>query len=345
MCLRPHPDFEQGTKTMNQKMVNNIRKFKKLFILLFFIIVLSIIAPHSFPSSRNISNVLWSISTIGIMSAGSIFVILLGGIDLSLGSVMAFTGALAVTIIRGSNYSTKGAVLGILVALFVGMLIGLFHGAVITKFRVPAFLITFASQIILNGASQLLLNNKILSCLEPELFTAIGMKKILGFPLPIYIMLIATLISSYVLNKTRFGRNIYATGGNPVAAELSGINTTGITFAAYIISGLTAAVGGIVLSSMTQQAIANAGTGYETEVITAIVIGGASLMGGEGNVTGAIFGAVLVGLLNNGLNLLNISATIHPLAKGIVIITAVAMDTLSRQERSRKLLHNLRRRI
>ncbi|MDR2021355.1 MAG: ABC transporter permease [Treponema sp.] len=316
---------------INQRIFGYLKKFKKLFILLFFILLLSIIAPHSFPTSRNISNVLWSISTVGIMSAGSIFVILLGGIDLSLGSVMAFTGALAVTVIRNSNYSNAGAVFGIAAALLVGMLAGLFHGAVITKFRVPAFLITFATQIILNGASQLLLNNKILSCLEPELFTAIGMKKILGFPLPIYIMLIAALISYYVLNKTVFGRHIYAVGGNPVAAELSGINSAGITLTAYVISGFTAALGGIVLSSMTQQAIANAGMGYETEVITAIVIGGASLMGGEGNVSGAIFGAVLVGLLNNGLNLLNISATIHPLAKGIVIIAAVAADTLGRQ--------------
>jgi ribose/xylose/arabinose/galactoside ABC-type transport system permease subunit len=328
----------------NQRALNHIKRFKKLFILLFFIILLSVIAPYSFPTSRNISNVLWSISTIGIMSAGSIFVILLGGIDLSLGSVMAFTGAMAVTIIRNSDYSNVGAVFGIFVSLLVGMAVGLFHGAIITKFRVPAFLVTFATQIILNGASQLLLNNKILSCLGPELFTAIGMKKILGFPLPIYIMLAAALVSYYVLNKTVFGRNVYAVGGNPVAAELSGINSTGITLIAYVISGFTAAIGGIVLSSMTQQAIANAGTGYETEVITAIVIGGASLMGGEGNVSGAIFGAILVGLLNNGLNLLNISATIHPLAKGIVIIAAVAADTLSRQGRSRKILHNLKRR-
>jgi ribose/xylose/arabinose/galactoside ABC-type transport system permease subunit len=308
-----------------------ISKFKKLFSLLLFLLVLSVIAPQSFPTSRNISNVLWSISTVGIMSTGSIFVILLGGIDLSLGSVMAFTGALTVIIIRYFNYSGGGAVLSILVSLAAGAMIGLFHGAVITKFKVPAFLVTFATQIVLSGGAQLLLNNKILSCLEPALFTAIGMKKILGFPLPIYIMILAALASYFVLNKTRFGRYIYAVGGNSTAAELSGINSTAMTLIAYIISGFTAAIGGIVLASMTQQAMASAGTGYETEVITAIVIGGASLMGGEGNVSGAIFGAVLVGLLNNGLNLLNVPATVHPLAKGIVIIAAVAMDTMTRQ--------------
>jgi ribose/xylose/arabinose/galactoside ABC-type transport system permease subunit len=313
-----------------------VKKFQKPLILAAFVIVLTIIAPHSFPTSRNISNVLWSVSTIGIMACGSIFVILLGGIDLSVGSVMAFSGALAVTIIRNSNYSTEGALLGIAAALITGMIVGAFHGALITKFGVPAFLITFATQIILSGASQLLLGNKILSCLQPELFTAIGMKKIFGFPLPIYLMLLAALASWFVLNKTQLGRNVYAVGGNPTAADLSGINNTGITLSAYIISGFTAAAGGIVLASMTQQAIANAGLGYETEVITAIVIGGASLMGGEGNITGAIFGAVLVGLLNNGLNLLNVPATVHPFAKGIVIIAAVAADTMGRQGRKHK---------
>jgi ribose/xylose/arabinose/galactoside ABC-type transport system permease subunit len=219
------------------------------------------------------------------------------------------------------------------------MAVGLFNGAIITKFKVPAFLVTFATQIILKGSAQLLLDNRTIHCLEPPLFTAIGMKKILGFPLPIYIMLIAALISWYVLNKTRFGRNIYAVGGNSVAADLSGVNNTAHTLAAYVISGFTAAVGGIVLSSMTQQAIANAGTGYETEVITAIVIGGTSLMGGEGNVTGAIFGAVLVGLLNNGLNLMNVPATVHPIAKGIIIIAAVSVDTLGRQGVRSKIFH------
>jgi ribose/xylose/arabinose/galactoside ABC-type transport system permease subunit len=320
-------DVCYGKKTF----LATIGKFQKLFILISFLIILTVIAPHSFPTSRNISNVLWSVSTIGIMSCGSIFVILLGGIDLSLGSIIAFTGGLAVIIIRATNYSTVGAFLGILAALAAGMTVGLFNGAIITKFKVPAFLVTFATQIILKGSAQLLLDNRTIHCLEPPLFTAIGMKKIFGFPLPIYIMLIAALISWYVLNKTRFGRNIYAVGGNSIAADLSGVNNTAHTLAAYVISGFTAAVGGIVLSSMTQQAIANAGTGYETEVITAIVIGGTSLMGGEGNVTGAIFGAVLVGLLNNGLNLMNVPATVHPIAKGIIIITAVAVDTLGRQ--------------
>ncbi|MDR2587809.1 MAG: ABC transporter permease [Spirochaetales bacterium] len=311
--------------------LKNIKKFQKPGILLVFVAILTVIAPNSFPTSRNISNVLWSVSAIGIMSAGSIFVILLGGIDLSLGSVMAFTGALAVSIIRLSNYSTAGAFFGILAALLTGAAVGLFHGAVITRFKVPAFLVTFATQIMLSGAARLLLDNKILSCLEPPLFTAIGMKKIFGFPLPIYIMIMAAAVSYFVLNKTPFGRGVYATGGNPVAAKLSGINTQAVTVTGYIISGFTAAIGGIVLASMTQQAMASAGAGYETEVITAIVIGGASLMGGEGNVTGAIFGAVLVGLLNNGLNLMNVPAAVHPLAKGMVIIAAVAADTLGRQ--------------
>lgn len=319
-----------------------LKKGQKLWILLAFMIVLTAIAPKSFLTSQNISNVLWSISTIGIMSAGTIFVILLGGIDLSLGSIMALSGVIAVKVIRASGYTNSGAMAGIVLALLTGIIIGMIHGVIITYFKVPAFLITFASQIILSGIAQLALSNKILSCLDPPLFTAIGMKKILGFPLPIYFMIIAAIISYYVLNKTKYGRKIYAVGGNPVAAEFTGINSKRITISAYMISGLTAAAAGIVLASMTQQAMSSAGSGYETEVITAIVIGGASLMGGEGNVSGAIFGAVLVGLLNNGLNLLEVPATVHPLAKGIIIICAVAADTMGRQGKTPiKMLKNV----
>lgn len=313
------------------------KRFSKLLILGGFVLFLSLAAPNSFLTVGNISNVLWSISTIGIMATGSIFVILVGGIDLSLGSIMALSGVAVVMSIRAFDYSSLGVVVGIAAGLGIGLCVGLIHGLIVTKFGVPAFLITFATQIILSGIAQLLLDNRILSCLNPPLFTAIGLKKIMGFPLPIYIMAIAAIVNFYVLNKTKFGREIYAVGGNATAASLSGIHVKKRILSAYVISGFTAAVAGIVLSSMTQQAMASAGSGYETEAITAIVIGGASLMGGEGNVSGAIFGAVLVGLLNNGLNLLTVPASVHPLAKGVVIVIAVAADTHGRKENRKPL--------
>ena len=304
----------------------SLKRYSKIFILLGFMLVLTIIAPHSFPTIANLSNVLWSVSVIGIMVSGSIFAILVGGIDLSVGSMLALTGIIVVRIIRFFDYSVTGVLLGILAALLCGVLVGVVHGIIITKFKVPAFLITFATQSIISGISMILTNNKILGCLEPKAFTYIGIGKLFGLPVPVFIMAAVALISFYVLDKTQLGRYVYAVGGNPEASRLSGISDNGITMMAYIFSGLTAAIGGIVLASMTQQAA---------------VIGGVSLAGGEGTVMGAIFGAVLVGLLNNGMNLMNVPSTHHGLVKGLVIIVAVAVDIMGHQEKKKGLFASL----
>ena len=310
----------------------------KPIILAVFMLVLTILRPSSFLTVGNLSNVLWSISVYGIMVCGTIFVFLIGGIDLSIGSLCGLCAVTIVKVIRYFDYSNTGVLAGILAALAVGVLAGLVHGVIITKFRVPAFLITFATQIIFLGLSMILTNNKILSCLQPELFTAIGMKKIFNFPIPIYIMLLIAVISWFILRKTVLGRYVYAVGGNACASRLSGISDTKITVLAYVFSGFTTALGGIVLASMTQQCMASTGSGYETEVITAAVIGGVSLLGGEGTVSGALFGAVLIGLLHNGLNLLSVPSTEHGLVKGIVIILAVGFDALQHQEKFRNWL-------
>lgn len=320
----------------------NLKKYRKPFILLGFMLALTMLAPRSFPTITNLSNVLWSVSVIGIMVSGSIFAILVGGIDLSVGSMLALTGIIVVKIIRYFDYSNTGVVLGIAAALCCGILVGVIHGLIITKFRVPAFLITFATQSIISGLAMLLTNNKILGCLEPKAFTGIGIGRVLGLPLPVFIMAVIAFLSFFVLDKTKLGRYMYAVGGNPEASRLSGIPDRGIVVLAYVFSGLAAAIGGIVLASMTQQAMAGTGSGYETEVITAAVIGGVSLAGGEGTVAGAIFGAVLVGLLNNGMNLMNVPSTHHGLVKGLVIIVAVAADIMGHQEKKKRLFSFLR---
>lgn len=320
----------------------NISKFSKPIILVVFMLVLTILRPGSFLTVGNLSNVLWSVSVYGIMVSGTIFVFLNGGIDLSIGSLCGLCAVTVVKVIRYFEYSNMGVFIGILAALSVGILAGAFHGFVVTKFKVPAFLVTFSTQIIFLGLSMILTNNKILSCLQPAFFTAIGMKKILGFPIPIYIMLVMALISWFILRKTPFGRYTYAVGGNAAASRISGINDNMIQTCAYIFSGFTTALGGIVLASMTQQCMATTGSGYETEVITAAVIGGVSLLGGEGTVSGALFGAILIGLLNNGLNLMSVPSTEHGLVKGIVIIIAVGFDALQHQERFRSWLSQFR---
>lgn len=310
-----------------------MEKYSRILILLLFIVVLTVIRPKSFPTVNNISNVLWSISVVGILVSGSIFVMLLGGIDLSVGSLMGLSAVITVITIRNNDYSTTGVILGIVLALLAGIAAGALHGFLVMTFHVPAFLVTFATQSIFLGISMVLTNNKILSCLEPKLFTNIGLGRIGPFTFPIYFMIIIALISYFILNKTVIGRHIYAVGGNPEASRISGISVRKITLLSYMTSGLTAAIGGIVLASMTQQGMASTGSGYDTEVITAAVIGGVSLVGGAGTIQGAVVGAMLVGLLNNGMNLMNVPSTNQGLVKGLVIIFAVALDIMQKNEK------------
>lgn len=312
-------------------------KYSKPIILIVFIVVLTFLRPNTFPTIGNLANVLWSVSVYGIMVCGTIFVFLVGGIDLSIGALCGLCAVTVVRTIHAFNDTNTGVIVGVLAALTVGALAGLLHGLVITKFNIPAFLVTFATQSIFLGLSMVLTGNKIISCLEPELFTSIGSKKIFGFPLPIYVMLIIALISWFVLRKTVFGRQIYAIGGNAAAARISGINDTASIILTYVFSGLTTAIGGVVLASITQQSMASTGSGYETEVITAGVIGGVSLLGGEGTVPGAIFGAILIGLLNNGLNLMSVPSTVNGLVKGLVIIVAVGFDAMQHLDQSKKV--------
>ena len=282
---------------------------------------------------------LWSISVVGILTSGTIFTLLLGGIDLSIGSMMGLSACITVLMIQRFGYTNEGVIIGIACAVLFGVAAGFFHGVVITFFRVPAFLVTFATQSIFLGISQVLTNNKIISCLEPKLFTAIGLGRIGPFTFPIYLMIIIALISFFILSKTVFGRYVYAVGGNTEAARISGMNDKLVSISCYVFSGVTAALGGVVLASMTQQGMASTGSGYETDVITAAVVGGVSLVGGEGKIQDAIIGAVLVGLLNNGMNLVGVPSTHQGLIKGLVIIVAVAVDVAHKNESKIKLFN------
>ncbi len=314
----------------------NISKYSKPFILVAFVLILTALRPTTFPTVGNIANVLWSVSVIGIMVCGTIFVFLVGGIDLSIATLCGFSAVVVVEVIHFFGDTTLGVLAGVIAAICVGAMAGCVHGFIITTFNIPAFLVTFASQSVFLGLSMVITNNKIVSCTAPAAFTAIGAMKVFGFPLPIYFMLVIAIASWYVLRKTEFGRYIYAVGGNATASEISGINVKKSTILCYVFSGITTAIGGIVLASMTQQAAAATGSGYTNDVITAGVIGGVSLLGGVGTVPGAIFGAVLMGLLNNGLNLMSVPSTHAGLVKGLVIIIAVGFDAMQHRDQSRK---------
>ena len=296
--------------------------FRLFGILLLMMLVLSLISDR-FLTVDNLTNVLWSVCLIGIMSTGAIYAPITGGIDLSVGSIAALSGIIANLLMNGYGVNWM---IAILITLVIGAAIGWLNGIVTTKFLVPAFIVTMAAKTYLFGIAMLVSNGDQITIMQPKEFLVIGVGKFLGIPIPIYIMIILAVGSHILLKHTLFGRQAIAVGANEVSAKLSGVNPDRTRIIVYIISAVTASIAGIVMASLTQQAYAMNATGYEFDVITAIVIGGTSLMGGNGSVTGALIGAVMVGFINNGLNLLDMPSSYHPIATGLVILVALIMN-------------------
>ena len=330
----------------NKKQSSLLKRFQKPLILLVVMLAMVILQPRIFPTWNNMLSILYAVSIYGTMICGMIFAVLLGGIDLSVGPVAALSGAVTVLTIIAMGKTNASVLPAILLGLLAGSAVGLVNGLIISFFNVPAFLITLSTQSIINGVAQLTTGNHTIAAMEPASFTWIGSGRLLGVPVPIYIMALMMLITYFVLNKTVFGQRVYAVGGNRQAAQLSGVSVKRVSTICYVISSFMAALSGIVLASMNQQAIAKAAAGYENDVLTAIVVGGTSLAGGEGSIQGALFGALLVGVLNNGMRLMGVPSTYHTLVKGVIIICAVAMDVYAKNKNSgleRSLLKGLRR--
>ena len=291
-------------------------------VLLALMVILSLISDR-FLTVDNLTNVLWSVCLIGIMTTGAIYAPITGGIDLSVASMAALAGILANVFMNtlGMNW-----VVAIVLTLVIGAGIGWLNGVVTTKFLVPAFIVTMAAKTYLFGVAMLVSNGDQITIMQPAPFLQIGIGKFLGIPIPIYIMFALVIVSHILLKKTVFGRRAIAVGANEVSAKLTGVNPDRTRIIVYTISSVTATIAGIVMASLTQQAYAMNATGYELDVITAIVVGGTSLMGGSGSVIGALIGAVMVGFINNGLNLLDMPSAYHPIATGIVILVALIMN-------------------
>lgn len=267
------------------------------------------------------------VSTNAIIAVGMTFVILTGGIDLSVGSTVAISGAFAASIIK----STNNVFLAIIVAGIVGIVIGLINGLLISKGKLQAFIATLATMTIFRGVTLVFTNGTPISKLS-ESFVNIGNGKLGFIPIPVVITVIVFIIAVYVLTETRFGRYLYALGGNEASARLSGINTNKIKTLVYVISGFASSIAGVIIASRIGSASPNAGTGFELDAIAAVVIGGTSLAGGEGRITGTLIGALIIGVLNNGLNLMNVSPFYQSIVKGLVILIAVLLDKKSRKK-------------
>ena len=295
----------------------NISKYKSLIGLVLLCIVITIVTPN-FLSVSNITNVFTQVSVNAIIAIGMTFVILTGGIDLSVGSTLAISGAVGASIVK----STGNVFLAIIVAAVIGIAVGLINGLLVSKGKLQAFIVTLATMTIFRGAP--------ISKL-PEAFVKIGNGKLGFMPIPVIITIIIAIIAVYALSQTRFGRYLYALGGNEDASRLSGINTDKIKTLVYVVSGFASAIAGVIITSRIGSASPNAGTGFELDAIAAVVIGGTSLAGGEGTITGTLIGALIIGVLNNGLNLMNVSPFYQSIVKGLVILIAVLLDKKSRK--------------
>jgi ribose transport system permease protein len=312
---------------MKDSLKANLSKYKSLLGFLILCIIISFITPR-FLTIANMTNVLTQVSVNAVIAIGMTFVILTGGIDLSVGSILAIAGALAATVIK-----TNGNVLlAIIVAILAGGGIGVINGLLVSKGKVQAFIVTLASMTIFRGITYVYTNGTPISGLSSG-FGAIGNKKLSILPIPVLITAAAVVIAYYILSQTRFGRYLYALGGNEDSARLSGINTDRIKTWVYVVSGITAAISGVIITSRIGSASPNAGAGFELDAIAAVVIGGTSLSGGEGSVVGTIIGALIIGVLNNGLNLMNVSPFYQSIVKGSVILIAVLLDKKSNKSR------------
>lgn len=305
---------------MNISLKENVSKYKSLIGLVILCAIITFVAP-TFLTLSNITNVFTQVSVNAIIAVGMTFVILTGGIDLSVGSTLAISGALAASIIK----STGNIFLAVIVASLVGIGIGLINGILISKGKLQAFIATLATMTIFRGATLVFTNGTPISKL-PEAFVNVGNGKIGFLPMPVIITVIVSTIAIYVLSQTKLGRYVYALGGNEDSARLSGINTTKIKTLVYVISGFASSIAGVIIASRIGSASPNAGIGFELDAIAAVVIGGTSLSGGEGKITGTLIGALIIGVLNNGLNIMNVSPFYQLIVKGLVILTAVLLD-------------------
>ncbi|MBP6121715.1 MULTISPECIES: ribose ABC transporter permease [Providencia] len=297
---------------------------KSLIALLVLIAIVSTLSPNFF-TVNNFFNILQQTSVNAIMAVGMTLVILTSGIDLSVGSLLALTGAVAASMV-GAEVNAFVAVAG---ALALGAAIGACTGIIVAKGKVQAFIATLVMMLLLRGVTRVYTDGSPISTGftdNADLFGWFGIGRPLGIPTPVWLMVIVFAAAWYLLHHTRLGRYIYALGGNESATRLSGINVDRIKIIVYALCGLLAALASVIEVARLSSAQPMAGNGYELDAIAAVVLGGTSLAGGKGRIVGTLIGALILGFLNNGLNLLGISSNYQMIVKALVILLAVLVD-------------------
>ncbi|CCK09192.1 Ribose ABC transport system, permease protein RbsC (TC 3.A.1.2.1) [Cronobacter sakazakii 696] len=301
---------------------------KSLIALLVLIAIVSTLSPNFF-TVNNMLNILQQTSVNAIMAVGMTLVILTSGIDLSVGSLLALTGAVAASLVGIEVNALVAVAAALALAAISGAAIGAVTGVIVAKGRVQAFIATLVMMLLLRGVTLQYTNGSPVSTGfndNADLFGWFGIGRPLGVPTPVWIMALVFLVTWYVLHHTRLGRYIYALGGNEAATRLSGISVNKIKIIVYSLSGLLASLAGVIEVARLSSAQPLAGAGYELDAIAAVVLGGTSLAGGKGRIVGTLIGALILGFLNNSLNLLGVSPYYQMIVKAVVILLAVLVD-------------------
>lgn len=279
---------------------------------------------QTFLTKTNIFNILRQNSTNLFLACGMTMVIILGGIDLSVGSIIAMAGSLAAGAVVWMGLPE---IVGILIGILSGLLFGLFNGMIIAKTMIPPFIVTLASMNIAKGIAYVYTGGKPIRCMT-DMWKFLGAGYVGPIPTPVVTMFLVFIVSVLIVNRTKLGRHIYAVGGNDTAAKFSGINTAKVKFIVYSFSGLMAGLAGVTIASRLYSGTCTAGDGAEMDAIAAVVVGGTSMAGGSGRLGGTLIGVLIIGVLNNGLNLMGVNSNWQYVIKGFVILMAVYVDFL-----------------
>lgn len=304
-----------------EKFTYFLHRYGMLLVLIGLITLMSILAP-TFLDADNLINIVRQMSVVGIVAFGATIVIITTGIDLSPGSVIALVSVFVATFAHPGEYPL---IVPILIGVGVGLLTGVINGVIIAKGRIAPFIVTLGMMTGARGAALLFTDGRPIGNLSDS-FNFIGQGDVLGIPVPILLFALMGLISYILLNKTKFGKYVYAIGGNEQAAHIAGVNVDKYKIFIYGYAGLLTAIGAIILTSRISSGQPTAGLMYELDAITAAVIGGTSLSGGIGTIGGTIIGALIIGVMNNGLDLLNVSSYWQQILKGAIIVAAVLLD-------------------
>ena len=306
-----------------KKVMKYMSELTTLIALIGLMMVITFINPN-FLTANNLLNLLLQVTANGFIAFGMTFVILTGGIDLSVGSILALSSALTAGLIAAGI----PVPFAILLAVCMGGIFGMLNGLLVAYGKLAPFIVTLASMTIFRGVTLVFTNGNPLTqgLSDSFLFQFLGQGYVVGIPFPVILMFLVFIILYVVLHKTAFGKSVYALGGNEKAAYISGVKLSKVKIIIYTISGIMASVSGLIITSRLSSAQPTAGTSYEMDAIAAVVLGGTSLSGGKGRILGTLIGALIIGVLNNGLNIIGVSAFWQQVVKGVVILIAVLLD-------------------